>query len=153
MNPIRTCARAIIVRDGKMLAVKYADPGGEYYALPGGRQRHGESLPETVVRECWEELNVNVTEFDLKFIQEYIGRLGDSSWRDSDVHQIEFLYECKISDAEEPRPGNHRDKDQVDIAWLPIELLASYRFYPRKLLEYVGKPLPAGVEYWGIAEA
>ena len=37
---IRNSAKALIIRNGEMLVVKYADQGGEYYALPGGGQHH-----------------------------------------------------------------------------------------------------------------
>ena len=30
MRPLRNCAKAIIIRDRKILTVKYADEGGEY---------------------------------------------------------------------------------------------------------------------------
>jgi ADP-ribose pyrophosphatase YjhB (NUDIX family) len=69
MRPIRNCAKAIIVRDGSILAVKYADEGGEYFALPGGGQLHGETLPEALARECHEELGVSVRNQGLRFIR------------------------------------------------------------------------------------
>ena len=36
MKLLRSCAKAIIIRDERILSIKYADEGGEYYALPGG---------------------------------------------------------------------------------------------------------------------
>ena len=152
MSPIRNCAKAIIVRDAKILAIKYADEGGEYYALPGGGQLHGETLPEALLRECREELGISVRNHGLKFIREYIGKYGESSWRDADVHQVEFLYECEIVGKDDPRGGTHRDHTQVDIAWLSIESIPNYRFYPRKLIGYLDKQLPLEIEYWGNVE-
>lgn len=150
MMSIRTCSKAIIIREGKILTVKYSDEGGVYFSLPGGAQLHGESLPDALVRECHEELGISLRKFGLRFISEYIGKYGESSWRDADVHQIEFIYECEISGEDEPHGGTHRDKDQVDIAWLPIDTIMEYRFYPKKLIEYLGGPLPSEIEYWGI---
>lgn len=152
MSLVRYCAKAIIVRDARILAIKYADESGEYYALPGGGQLHGETLPEALLRECQEELGISVRNQGLKFIREYIGKVGESSWRDADIHQVEFLYECEIVGKDEPRGGTHRDHAQVGIAWLPIDAIVNYRFYPKELMGYLDKPLPSGIEYWGNAE-
>jgi 8-oxo-dGTP diphosphatase len=151
MRPIRNCVKAIIVRDGKILAVKYADEGGEYHALPGGGQLHGETLPQALLRECREELGIAVRNRGLRFIWEYIGKYGESSWRDADVHQVEFIYECEIVGEVDPTGGAHRDHTQVDIAWLPIDAITNYRFYPKKLIGHLDGPLPSEIEYWGDA--
>lgn len=135
-----------------ILAVKYADEGGEYYALPGGGQLQGETLPQALLRECQEELGVAVRNCGLRFIREYIGALGESSWRDADVHQVEFIYECELEGEVRLGGGTHHDHTQVDIAWLPIEALATVTFYPRRLIEYLHKALPSHIEYWGQAD-
>lgn len=152
MRPLRNCAKAIIIRDRHILAIKYADEGGEYYALPGGGQFHEETLPDTLVRECREELGVSVRNLGLRFIREYIGKDGESSWRDADVHQVEFIYECALDAGEEPEGGSHRDHTQVDVAWIPIATIPSCRFYPKHLIAYLGRPLPNQIEYWGSVE-
>ena len=152
MRPIRNCAKAIIIRDGQILSVKYSDEGGEYYALPGGGQLHGETLPEALVRECREELGISVKNLGLRFIREYIGKDQESSWRDADIHQVEFLYECVLEPGKEPRMGVHGDYNQVDIAWLPIPTISQYRFFPKILIKYLGSTLPDTIEYWGNVE-
>ena len=152
MRPIRNCAKAIIVRHGRILTVQYSDEGGEYYALPGGGQLHGETLPATLLRECREELGITVVNLGLRFIREYVGKEGDSHWRDADVHQVEFLYECALEPDQEPDMGRHHDHSQVDIAWLPIRDLWRYRFYPKALVKYLGSPFPGRIEYWGSVE-
>ncbi|MGD9091859.1 MAG: NUDIX domain-containing protein [Anaerolineales bacterium] len=152
MKPIRNSAKAIIIHDGHILAVKYADQSGEYYALPGGGQLHGETLPQALVREIREELDITVNNFSLRFIREYIGVFQESSWRDADIHQVEFLYECVLEAGQEPRLGKHGDYSMVDIVWLPIRLISSYRFYPKRLVSYLGNALPNAIEYWGNVE-
>lgn len=149
---MRNCAKAIIIRDERILSIKYSDEGGEYYALPGGGQVHGETLPETLGRECLEELGVSVLNRGLRFIREYIGEAGESAWRDADVHQVEFLFECALEHGTEPGGGAHHDHGQVDIAWLPLEQASQYRFYPKSLVKYLCRPLPESVEYWGAVE-
>ena len=41
---IRNSAKAVIVKDEKLLTVKIQENGGIYYILPGGGQEHGENL-------------------------------------------------------------------------------------------------------------
>ena len=103
---------------------------------------HGETLPEALLRECREELGISVKNRGLRFIREYVGKDGESSWRDADVHQVEFIHECELDAGEEPKGGSHRDHTQVDIVWLPINSMTNYRFYPKKLIDYLSEPLP-----------
>lgn len=152
MKPVRNSAKAIIIRDGHILTVKYADESGVYYALPGGGQLQGETLPDTLLRECREELAVRVNILGLRFIREYIGADQESSWRDGDIHQVEFIYECALEPGHEPNKGAHRDQGMVDIAWLPVERISAYRFYPKNLISYLRSPLPDRIEYWGNVE-
>jgi 8-oxo-dGTP pyrophosphatase MutT (NUDIX family) len=152
MMPLRNCAKAIIIRDHNILTVKYVDQAGVYYALPGGGQLHGETLPEALARECFEELGVAVQNRGLKFIREYIGKDGESRWRDADVHQVEFLYACELAPDVEPKGGSHRDHSQVDLIWLAIDSISEYRFYPKTLIAYLKDPLPEKIEYWGNVE-
>jgi hypothetical protein len=95
---------------------------------------------------------VSVLNQQLRFIREYIGKLGESSWRDADVHQIEFIYECEIRDEDEPDQGSHKDHSQVDFEWLPIDQIGEHQFYPKKLIGYLGKTFPQEIEYWGGVE-
>jgi 8-oxo-dGTP pyrophosphatase MutT (NUDIX family) len=152
ITPTRNSAKALIIRDRSLLAIKYADAGGEYYALPGGGQQHGETLEETLHRECIEELGVQVRNLGLRFIREYIGKDGESSWRDADIHQVEFIFECELDGGEEPKGGHHKDLTQVDIFWLPISSISEFRFYPKTLTSYLNQPIPDQIEYWGSVE-
>ena len=94
-------------------------------------------------------MDISVRILGLRFIREYIGADHESSWRDADIHQVEFLYECTLAKGDEPSPGTHADQGMVDIAWLPIKRLSEYRFYPKTLINYLGNALPDTVEYWG----
>nr|WP_317851925.1 NUDIX domain-containing protein [Planococcus sp. 4-30] len=53
---IRNSAKAVILKDSKVLLTKNVDDEGFFYLFPGGGQDHGETLPETVKRECLEEI-------------------------------------------------------------------------------------------------
>ena len=57
-RPIRNSAKALIIRDGKLAAVKLQDSDGIWYILPGGGQESEELLPEAVVPFSAEALGV-----------------------------------------------------------------------------------------------
>ena len=60
MRQIRTAARALIIQDQKVLAIKMRDRTGIFYILPGGGQKHGETLRQSLERECLEEIGTKV---------------------------------------------------------------------------------------------
>ena len=51
MSMIRLSPRAIIRRGDLYLVIRYHDASGEWFAFPGGGQRHGESLHEALRRD------------------------------------------------------------------------------------------------------
>lgn len=75
----RINVRAIIYRDGKLLAVKHrrGDKVAHYYAVPGGGLDPQESLADCLVRELREETGVTAQPGRLLFIQQFpSSRLG-----------------------------------------------------------------------------
>lgn len=64
---IRNSAKAIVVKEGKLLTIKMHENGGTYYILPGGGQEHGENLHQALERECKEELGAEVEIRELLF--------------------------------------------------------------------------------------
>jgi 8-oxo-dGTP diphosphatase len=130
---IRNSAKALIIDEGRLLAIKQLDDEGDWYTLPGGGQHPGETLIDALQRECLEELGVGVEVGLLRHIREYIGANHEFAVEDAGVHQIEFMFECALLadpfGAEPLLP----DQRQVGIAWLPLAGLRSYRLYPLEL--------------------
>ena len=133
MNPIRNSAKAIIIRSGKLLAIESRDTEGTWYLLPGGGQNPGETITEALIRECLEEIGTVVNPDRLVCIREYIGRNHEFASTDSDVHQIEFMFNCTIPDYYNPTAGHLPDPAQIAVRWLPINDLMNYRLYPLSL--------------------
>jgi 8-oxo-dGTP pyrophosphatase MutT (NUDIX family) len=112
--------------------VKYQEDGKVFYALPGGGQETGEPLHRNLLRECREELGINVKIGELIFVRE---------WLDGErhVHQIEFIFECfpctEIEDVYSEVP----DKTQIGIEWLPIADIHNYHIYPLEMRQYLNK--------------
>jgi 8-oxo-dGTP diphosphatase len=121
---IRNSAKALIIKDGKMLASKINDNGNIFYIMPGGGQDTEELLPDTVKRECEEELGIEVEPKSLKFIVE--GLHGES------FHRVDFVFLCDyIGEIENAKI--HEDKNQIGFEWLSIENLMNEPLYPSKL--------------------
>ena len=133
---IRNSAKALIIKDGKMAAIKISNGNEEWYIMPGGGQESEETLPEAVCREVAEELGIEVECKELLFVIE--GVHGE------DFHRVDLVFACnyigEITNAE-----LHSDTNQVGIEWLDINMLNTLPLYPSKLRRqimnyYEGKP-------------
>uniref|UniRef100_UPI00405735FD NUDIX domain-containing protein n=1 Tax=Acetatifactor sp. TaxID=1872090 RepID=UPI00405735FD len=136
LRAIRNSAKALIIRDGKMLAIKLRDSNDEWYIMPGGGQEEEEQLSQTVCREIAEEVGIEVSCKELLFVIE--GVHGE------DFHRVDLVFLCEyigeIVDA-----GLHYDTNQIGIEWLDISTLNTQPLYPSKLRRqimnyYEGKP-------------
>ena len=130
---LRNSAKAIIIRDGRLFAIRNVDPEGDWYILPGGGQRFGETLGEALKRECLEEAGAPVSVGRLLLVREYIGRNHEFSDHDGEAHQVEFMFECEIVGEYSPKDGHLPDQHQTGVTWLPIGELEKHRLYPKVL--------------------
>ncbi len=73
----RTAARAIIIRDNKLLVMKRNKFGDIYYVLVGGGLDPGETPEQALVREVEEEASMTVTKYRKVFIEPAWDRFGD----------------------------------------------------------------------------
>ena len=135
MKKVRLSAKAIIIRDGKLLAMHHRDSDGDYHILPGGGQRNGENLISTLKRECMEEAGVKVMVGDVIHIREYIADNHEFSAHKPGFHQVEIMFQCELLDNSEIGNGKHMDERQIGVSWLPLDKLAQYRLYPAILRE------------------
>ncbi len=134
--PIRNAVRALILRDNDILLLRkdgYED--GERFALPGGGQDIGETLEQTLYRECMEEIGARVEIQDLVYVADSF-KPRDTYPR-STRHLVEFLFACTVADDYAPKNGHHPDKHQVEVVWAGMETLAGIPLYPRSLAPYL----------------
>lgn len=129
---IRNSAKAVIVKDEKLLAIKIQENGGTYYILPGGGQEHGENLHQALKRECKEELGADVEIGDLIFVREYIGKNHELATYHAHAHQTEFMFLCDVHQ-DTFNNGSNPDKNQTGTEWLPIKDLLQYKLFPQAL--------------------
>lgn len=153
VGQIRTAARAIIVRKGRLLLTHCRDARGEWYTAPGGGQIEGENLPETLVRECREEIGVEVEVVGLRYVRDYIVAQHEFSYLDKATHQLELFFECTVPANYRAQNGPSPDSCQVGVIWAGTEALQTLRVYPERLRDVV-KPGALGATgglpgYWG----
>lgn len=134
MTHIRNSAKAIITQNGKILLTKNEDEQGSFYLFPGGGQNFGEELSITVIRECLEEIGSEVIVGELIHIREYIGKNHEFAEWDKDIHQIEYYFECSLTETRQSNfSGFNPDHSQVGVEWIEIDVLDQQRFYPKAI--------------------
>jgi len=136
VNNIRNSAKAIIIEDDKILLTCNADTQGIFYLLPGGGQLHGESLDEALVRECMEEAGVLVSVGDLLLVRDYISDNHEFAEQDDDIHQVEFMFRCRIAEGD-IHVGKVPDDWQTDVEWVDVNKLHDTRLFPAAIMELV----------------
>lgn len=139
MNPIRNSAKAVIIDQERILLTKNADDKGFFYLFPGGGQERGEELRDAVIRECVEEIGCEVEVRDLLFVREYIGKNHEFAEWDSEVHQVEFYFDCSIIRGTDNYQGSNPDADQVGVEWIALDRLNEVRVYPEQFAVYISK--------------
>ncbi|HLX60465.1 MAG TPA: NUDIX domain-containing protein [Planctomycetota bacterium] len=136
--PIRNSAKAIVIRDGKLLLTKNAGwRGDDYYILPGGGQNPGETLPQVLDRECREELGARVRVLGLRYVRDYIGKNHAFAERHSDVHQVEYMFVCELLDPLGTFPTHNPDADQTDVVWIALSELKEHQIFPSVLKQVI----------------
>lgn len=130
MRHIRTAARALIILDQKVLAIKMQDRSGVFYILPGGGQRHGETLHEGLKRECLEEIGTEVEVGELLYVREYIGKNHEFRKSHRGFHQVENVFRCSLTNPDGIGPGTELDKKQIGVEWIPLDELKNCRLLP-----------------------
>lgn len=96
MESRRINVRAIIWRDGTLLAVKHKNSDGSespYWAVPGGGLDPAESLTDGVRREIFEETGIAADVGKLLFMQQF------RSGRKGFTEELEFFYHISNPEA------------------------------------------------------
>ncbi len=149
-SSVRTAARALVVRDGRLLAITMRDRDGEFFILPGGGQRHGETLAETLRRETLEEIGVALEPGPVLYVREYIGENHAFAKEHHHFHQVEVVFRCELPLGAKVGAGVEQDRRQVGVTWLELAKLGEVRFFPAFLKKCVRDgDLVVGRVYWG----
>jgi ADP-ribose pyrophosphatase YjhB (NUDIX family) len=138
-------AHGILERDGRLLLVasRYPNHSQPLWNLPGGRQREGELLEQTVRREFREETGLLPEVMGLRYVAE-------SHDTPSGTHFTSFVFAVASSGVPVPPTG---DAHVVACEWVPFEQLRTVltvQVVCEPLLTYLIDPRR---RYFGYAEA
>ena len=149
----RLSAKAIIVESDRLLAIHCRDTIGEFYYLPGGGQEYGETVAQTLDRECNEEIGCGVVHHEIMFARDYFGWDHEFADIEGHIHQVELMFRCDIKPGERPSHTTIPDDLQIGHAWIPVAGLTTTRFYPMemrdRLVEAIRSPIPLPGRYLG----
>ena len=128
----RNSAKAVIINSGNILVNRCESRFGEYYTLPGGGQKDGETLLETVRREVLEETGYSVTPLRMSGIYERV-----SDGRDEGMcHKIYYIFLCRLDSPETVIPVE-TDRFQIGAEWVPLREIASRNLFPRAIRDNI----------------
>jgi ADP-ribose pyrophosphatase YjhB (NUDIX family) len=129
--------KAIIIKDGKLLTVSVDYGRGRYCKLPGGGQEWGETMQETIIRECKEELNLAVKPLRLVLARDYIAKNHNQPYDLDCFHLAELMFECEAADFSTLGNGSEPDSKEQKIKWIDLNDLESSDFYPKAIIPYL----------------
>lgn len=133
----RPSVKAIIIENSQLLVLKMQDEQGIYYKLPGGGQERFETMQEALIRECAEEINLQIEPGALLWLADHIFNQQHET-KPAQGHQTEAFFRCYIKGNAQAQVGHIPDNNQIGIAWLPLNQLEQLRLYPFALRPLIG---------------
>lgn len=123
----RLAARAIILHRDRLLMVN-AYPGGtsDLWCVPGGGVHAGQSLPDNLAREVYEECGVQITVGDPCLVNEF----HDPA---SGFHQVEIFFRCTLAYPAFPQSWTDPEGVVVERQLVGREELQDLRHKPSSL--------------------
>jgi len=148
--PIRSAAKAVIIREGKVLLnrCRHSD-GREYYDLPGGGQEQFEPLEDAVRREVMEETGYTVDKMRFAAVAEDI-YLDEDIRRDYPdySHRVFHIFAASISDAPRKEP-TEVDWGMEKSVWVDIgDVKKLSMTFPDRLDELIENIINNGPVMW-----
>lgn len=121
---MKTGARAVIIKDGKLLLMKRFKLDREYYTLPGGDVEKGETPDQTVIREIKEETSIECGNPKLVFVEDAGSVFGVQHVFTCDYKAGEPLLPPESEEAFWSTPG----KNTYEPMWFPMDKLNDIPF-------------------------
>jgi 8-oxo-dGTP diphosphatase len=114
-------AGAVIIEDGRMLLIRRARGAYvDHWAVPGGRQRHGETMRAAAAREVLEETGLIVEVGD----PVWVGDIVDEA--DPPAYHYTVVDFCGTVVGGELRAGD----DAAEARWVPVNEVRGMRLTP-----------------------
>jgi 8-oxo-dGTP pyrophosphatase MutT (NUDIX family) len=154
MDKRRVNVRAVVWRDGKILAVKHTSKGGDgvaaYWCLPGGGLDPHESLVDGVKREVMEETGVDATVGKLLFIQQFA---SEREHRDEELELLFLVEDTPAFDTIDLAATSHGLEEIAEIAFVDptaVRILPAF-LASIDIASYIGADKPVYL-YSGFGE-
>lgn len=126
-RPIRLATRALLLHDDRLLLVNaFPDIASTLWCAPGGGAEPGQSLPDNLAREVFEETGLGITVGPPALVNEFHNP-------DDGFHQVEVFFRCRLAsgtlsdDWRDPEGVVHRRR------WFSRDEMAGLRFKPDSL--------------------
>ena len=143
--------RMVAVALHKNNVLLYKFEGGNYWALPGGKSELFENSMETLKREMFEELDIDIEINRLIWINENFYQKNSKL-----IHELALYYliklppNSKLFNFDEPIIG-HENGSKLIFKWHKINELESIRLYPEFLKKALNS-IPSGIEHIIISD-
>jgi 8-oxo-dGTP pyrophosphatase MutT (NUDIX family) len=137
---IRNSAKAVVIKDGRVLLTRLRDERGVWYCFPGGGQEPGETLAAAAQRECLEETGLAVAVDEMITVLEWLDQRHDT-------HAIEFYFKCRLLPDAAVAVAKP-DTNQEAVEWVPLANLRDIELKPNALREILLKP--RNFQYLGL---
>lgn len=136
-------AAAVFLHDGHVLL--HHAVGDSFWALPGGHVEPWEDSAATLVRECREEIDAEVSVGELLWVAE-------NYWKDRTGrnHEVGFYYRAELGDpalCDTTRPFFGREdlcvpgqSLQLEFRWFPLSAVPGLELYPTFLRRALVNP-------------
>lgn len=128
----------LLIKNNKLLTVKICD--NEFYCLPGGHVHVGESSRDAMVREFYEEVNVNVSNVKLIALAENFFK----NQKKLNVHEVCYFYLIETNDNIEVKDYSYVENDEgelknMEFKWVDINNIKNFNFRPSLIAEKLSK--------------
>jgi 8-oxo-dGTP pyrophosphatase MutT (NUDIX family) len=132
---LRPSAKAVIAEESRILLNHLRHPrAGDFYELPGGGIRAGETIRDALRREVREETGYTVDVHELLWVREFIAANHDDWYLHPPGHHgVLLIYRCTLDgSAVEPHEA---DDWQVGVEWLDADDLETLVVSPPPLVD------------------
>lgn len=132
-SKIRNIARGIITKEHQVLLIEVESNDSRWWILPGGGQDFGETIEQTLTRECEEELGIGVEIKDFVMLREFVGpNRSETVGGLGNKHFVEYYFTLRaLADPD----LNTREDTHRQIRWVDAHEVRSLKFFPKTLAD------------------